>query len=1559
MALGGAAGRVAGQTVRNVKVVLSGDVDAFTRQFGLAGDAAAELVSVMTEVEDAFHRTARRVGFGLQGIAVAAQGMMTWATMTASSWEDAFARVEKTVDAPVTKLREVDREIRQMSLEIPVRAENLAGLGSLAGQLGVTVDAIDEYTEAAAKLGAATDLNADQAIFQLSQFANIMGTSEEEVNNLGSALVGLGNNTASTEAAILDFSQRIAGVGNVVGLTEAQVMGIAAAMASAGVEAERGGTATSKVLLAINEAATQGGQKLDIFARAMGMTREQFQEIAQTNPGEIFTQFVEALRDAGDAATGILNALDLSDQRLIQSFLSLSNSTQDVRSTMQLATRDFREGSAMQEEYARQTDTLSQQLTILGNMFTELRRTVGHFFLPVARESVKILNSMIEPMVSLGTTIQTTLAPVLQGLAGILGIMGSTLTFVAGTVLVFSEQIAALGAAFLAVKIAQVVAGWLVAFSQLSMVAPIIAKIGAAVSALAGSAAWAGLLKALNLVKMALVEIAAGGFVAGIRALTAALGSLAVAAVKTAAAMMMNPVVLSIMALVGALKLLSMTANSAQATTEAMAASVDTLAGSMGIAMRSAEDFQNALSGLEDQTADNTAAFATANEELVRFLNTLDVGTREDFIMNIAFQMRERGATESEVKKTLEQFQKLYPSLDIDAGISTFEGAEVAKQRVDSLAESVKQLGGYYNLLPQGNVPVLSSIVGAINDLVEDESKAGQIQAMSESFATMIGRITQGGSDASRAVQELALAFEGLEQGFEGISNSEFQRDFAEFLQNDISRILQQEMGIQIELGGMFETLTPEEFLPELLKNDGLRTAMQEALRGLGFEDFQIRSIDEMERAFDRLARHAQADGFMEFIEGLNDTKPITTFEQRLRSLGEVYQQYLSSDDQGARSAFIKEQAELFAATEGYERAAEAINTYIEVKSGGNRFTAQEDPELRALITQVEEFERKASDIEMKAFERTLSSMPLSDALDALDLKMKRLDMTTVGAAERMNGLLDMRNRLVEQETSRFMGLVNQLESLEDQRENAYDNQRKRLKDLDKAEKEALDSHKRNLAEAFDITRRLQAQPTMSLQAMIFNAEDQNEVLGQWRNQLRSLQNMGLSEDVINAMGLNDPNSWQQVSRLIRDAVGNPQMISELNAQWSSRLDITGGAAEEISGDEIRENFAEQRKNLVESFDETIADLNTQINELGKDSDTSLDEAIEKAKNASSPYLRELAGEIEEMFLDAESYGGDWKDAYVEQLSQMEQATEETTNEIARRWEKMFTDLSTDVLTPGEGGGLGGIFGAPVGMDGSGNLTSATPISGYGGRPGELSAENQKAYNTSVASAQSGLPGTMTPENFDPGGEIQRMAYQMMLERGYDHGQWRYLDRLVQQESGWNPRAQNPESSAFGLFQFLDDTWATVGGTKTPSAQGQIEYGLRYIQQRYGTPQRALQHWEARLPIEGEDVGHWYAAGSVFTGPQRIGVGEAGPEAVIPLNAKGMSFMISAIQRSMPRAFGFSGGGVSNSTSMINKTEINGPITVQAQDPNEMLRKINNKKRLRNLRTMGVQEASA
>jgi len=96
---------------------------------------------------------------------------------------------------------------------------------------------------------------------------------------------------------------------------------------------------------------------------------------------------------------------------------------------------------------------------------------------------------------------------------------------------------------------------------------------------------------------------------------------------------------------------------------------------------------------------------------------------------------------------------------------------------------------------------------------------------------------------------------------------------------------------------------------------------------------------------------------------------------------------------------------------------------------------------------------------------------------------------------------------------------------------------------------------------------------------------------------------------------------------------------------------------------------------------------------------------------------------------------------------------------------------------------------------------------------------------------------------------VQAYKDYALTQLGGDTTQFTCLDNVWTAESGWNPNAQNPTSTAYGIPQFLDSTWASTGIAKTSDPYRQIDAGLIYITNRYGTPCGAWDFWQ---------VHHWY-----------------------------------------------------------------------------------------------------
>ena len=92
----------------------------------------------------------------------------------------------------------------------------------------------------------------------------------------------------------------------------------------------------------------------------------------------------------------------------------------------------------------------------------------------------------------------------------------------------------------------------------------------------------------------------------------------------------------------------------------------------------------------------------------------------------------------------------------------------------------------------------------------------------------------------------------------------------------------------------------------------------------------------------------------------------------------------------------------------------------------------------------------------------------------------------------------------------------------------------------------------------------------------------------------------------------------------------------------------------------------------------------------------------------------------------------------------------------------------------------------------------------------------------------------------------QALARVMVADRGWGSGQFACLQSLWNRESGWNYRASNPSSGAYGIPQALPGgKMAAAGADWRTNPVTQMKWGLDYIADRYGTPCGAWGHSES------------------------------------------------------------------------------------------------------------------
>ena len=311
----------------------------------------------------------------------------------AIDFEDSFAGVKKTVDATPEQLAKIKQGIIDLSTTgidgrgaIPQTTTELNELAAAGGQLGISQENIIDFTEVMAQMGSATNLVGEEGAATLARFQNVMGVGQNEIRNIGSAIVDLGNHSATTESEIAEMALRMGKYGSSVRMSAADVLGYSAALSSLGIEAQMGGSAIGRTWLSIETAVASGGEGLTKFAKYSGKSAEEFKKQWNTDSSGAFNGLLKGLQSA-ENLTVALDDLGINNTQDIQAMMALVNGYDLVTESVNRSNTAYKENTALQEEFNAKNETTASKLANTKNNIIEAARSIGETMLPSIQDA--------------------------------------------------------------------------------------------------------------------------------------------------------------------------------------------------------------------------------------------------------------------------------------------------------------------------------------------------------------------------------------------------------------------------------------------------------------------------------------------------------------------------------------------------------------------------------------------------------------------------------------------------------------------------------------------------------------------------------------------------------------------------------------------------------------------------------------------------------------------------------------------------------------------------------------------------------------------------------------------------------------------------------------------------------------------------------------------------------------------------------------------------------------------------------------------------------------------
>lgn len=410
-----------------------------------------------------------------------------------SDFESALAGVAKTTNLSGKELEAMGTAIKNMAREVPASTTEIAAVAEAAGQLGISKENIMGFTRTMIDMGEATNLTADEAATAFARFANITQMPQTEMSNLGSTVVALGNNFATTEKEIVDMGMRLAATGTQIGLNQAEIMGLATAMSSVGINAEAGGTAMSTTMKKINSAVVGSSEKIkdfeqnisgatgitvDSFCLAMnaggksaenmakklgitpkyakelskdlgdsinslydfsevaGMSATEFSEKWRTKPTEALEAFISGLQkvvESGGDVNGVLSNLGITGIRETDTLNRLAGAGDMLNQAFDMANESFSKNTALSDEAAQRYATFASQVKTLWNTIKEVGVVIGDMLIPYVQKAVDFIGKLVTSFLDMDPSAQKAIV-VIAAIAAAIGPLLVTLSKIPKTV---------------------------------------------------------------------------------------------------------------------------------------------------------------------------------------------------------------------------------------------------------------------------------------------------------------------------------------------------------------------------------------------------------------------------------------------------------------------------------------------------------------------------------------------------------------------------------------------------------------------------------------------------------------------------------------------------------------------------------------------------------------------------------------------------------------------------------------------------------------------------------------------------------------------------------------------------------------------------------------------------------------------------------------------------------------------------------------------------------------------------------------------------------------------
>ncbi|WDR05555.1 phage tail tape measure protein [Devosia rhodophyticola] len=324
----------------------------------------------------------------------ALKGAIAAPVTEAMNFESAMADVRKVVNFDTPQgFTDFKTQLLELSRSVPQTVNGLAEIAAAAGQAGIAREDLIKFTDAAAKIGVAFDISADQSGDALAKLMTGLGLTVDQAVLLSDSMNNLSNSQASSAAEILDVVRRVGAQAKLYGFTAEQTAAFASAMIAAGAESQVAATSFRNMGMALTRGASATKRQREAF-KDLGMDAKTVAADMQRDAVGTTTKVLEALSKLPKESQGaVASNLFGNEARALGPLLT---NLDLVKKSIGLVSDEADYAGSSFKEFQIRSNTFANRVSLFNNRLSEMKITIGNALIPALTDLMAAITPVIE-----------------------------------------------------------------------------------------------------------------------------------------------------------------------------------------------------------------------------------------------------------------------------------------------------------------------------------------------------------------------------------------------------------------------------------------------------------------------------------------------------------------------------------------------------------------------------------------------------------------------------------------------------------------------------------------------------------------------------------------------------------------------------------------------------------------------------------------------------------------------------------------------------------------------------------------------------------------------------------------------------------------------------------------------------------------------------------------------------------------------------------------------------------------------------------------------------------